>query len=341
MSIFNKDFFKTRHRNSGLFILITILLQFTYVNFINKKESLQLSQFPPALSAIDFNNELIQKRNIKAPDIAPFSMSANLNCQIQSNQIKCKSKNSTEENILNPSKLPVSISSAQDHSCLINKDGEVQCWSHKLKTNDFSFTKIPLKNPTIQISSSNDESCSLLKTGEVFCWKEKNSGFSDPTKKHLSDEAITSISSYGNHHCVTNQTGNVICWGEKYTTKQSETSHIQLREKALRISTGANQDCIITKRKRELICWSSDYAQISKAPILENIHEITQSEALSCGLTYEGKVYCWQKENLASLKLQLNTESEQSKLISMSSNSNEVCGLTDDQRIICWNQLKK
>jgi hypothetical protein len=268
-------------------------------------------------------------------------MNAKQSCQIQSNQIRCKDNDSANESLITPPQLPVSISSTQNYSCLIDKDSTVQCWFHSFKNQGHKFTRIHLTKAAVQISSSNNETCSLLKTGEVFCWQEKDKAFTLPVQKILTDEAIISISSYGAHHCAANEIGNVICWGDKYTTRQSETSQIQLREKALRVSTGPNQDCIITKKKRELICWNSDYSQLSKAPNIENLHEVSLSENLSCGLTYEGNDYCWQQENLSSLKLQMNSETEATKLISMSSNNSEICGLTDDQRVICWDQIKK
>jgi hypothetical protein len=325
-----------------MMILVIILLQFTYVNFIGQKETSLTSSPNQILDAATHNNELIQKRQIKPPTVSVLSMNSKLNCQIQSSQIKCKDKEANNESVITPPLLPVSISSTQNYSCMIDKDNGVMCWFHNLKSQNLNFIRIHLASSAVQISSSNLETCSLLKTGEVFCWKEKDSSFSHPEKKILTDEAITSISSYGNHHCASNDLGNVICWGDKYTTLNSEVSQIQLRENALLVSSGPNQDCIITKRKRELICWTSDYSQLSKAPNLENLHEVSLSENLSCGLTFEGNVYCWKKDNIENLNLQLSIESETAtKLISMSSNSSEICGLTDDQRVICWNQIKK
>jgi hypothetical protein len=334
-------FSKTKYRNSGMLILMIIILQFSYVNFVGQKEYLMISAPHQILDLETFNNELLLKRHIKPPAVSQISMSANLNCQIQANQIKCKDKDSATESVFTPPQLPMSISSTQNYSCMIDKDSGVQCWYHNIKIHGLNFIRIHLSSAAVQITSSNVETCSLLKTGEVFCWKELEKAFSHPAKKHLTDDAITSISSSGNHHCAANDIGNVICWGDRYTTSQSETSHIQLREKALRVSTGPKQDCIITKKKKELICWNADYSQLAKAPNLANLHEVSLSEKLSCGLTYEGNVYCWQNEDIAKLTLQLNNEADSTKLISMSSNNHEICGLTDDQRMICWNKLKK
>lgn len=337
----SKLFSKTKHRNSGILILIILVLQFTYVNFVGQKDQLTVSSLPPILDLDTYNTEVIQKRQIKTPNVSPVSMSANLSCQIVSSQVKCTERLSGNEKLITPPQLPISLSSSSNFSCLIDKDAGVHCWNHSIKKQKVSFNRIPLANATVQVSSNNEEACALLKTGEVFCWSEKNGVFSHPQKKSLTDETVVSISSAKDHHCATSQSGNVMCWGGKYSSETAEISHIQLREKALRISSGPEQDCIITKRKRELICWDADYTDLAKAPNLENLHEVSLGSNLSCGLTFEGNVYCWNSKKIADIKLQMDASEVSTKLISMSSNETEICGLTDEQRLVCWNKIKQ
>lgn len=241
-----------------------------------------------------------------------------------------------------PKKVPniidaIYLSSGGQHSCVVKKNGNVQCWglnslgqtgeaTAQVKNVKTSSLKEMVKFNNIKtVSLGENHSCALNTNGEVFCWGDNSEGQLASTIlpesniplqiPHLSK--ITMIASGNNHTCALHTKGEVFCWGD-------------------------NRSGQIGNKKIQ------DKVTVSLVQGLKNVKQISAGGSTTCALTNEGSVYCWGDNTFSQSGVENSLENKNAKVISpnkidtlqdismISVGENHSCALTSNSLVDCW-----
>ncbi len=200
------------------------------------------------------------------------------------------------------------ISVGREHSCALNKSGNVYCWGTNTTgqlgnmfnldrpypwlvyvgrgpgpgeciSGPFQGNEPPL-NDIIAISANGDRSCALSRDGHVYCWGHATrmgdgpwDNFSPVQVVGVGGDGtlnnITAISVGAHHSCALNAMGHVYCWGEGTSGQLGDNTNTCTAYSPVQV------------------------LGVGGAGTLSNITTITASQDHSCALNTSGHVYCW------------------------------------------------
>jgi len=166
---------------------------------------------------------------------------------------------------------------AQLYSCSIDTNNEIFCWGSMPNMN--VRQSYSLQNQKIALGYFH--SCTISNEGKTYCWGKNSNGqlgdgtIIDKNTPVLVDTAsignvqFTSIALGTNHTCAIATNGNTYCWGDNLYGQ-------------LGISDTSGY---ITKSKPVLV----DTASVGNIQFTS----LDLGEFYTCGLTTNGKIYCW------------------------------------------------
>jgi alpha-tubulin suppressor-like RCC1 family protein len=242
------------------------------------------------------------------------------------------------------------IATGQEHTCYINNQLNAICWGSNSHGQSNPIGGSCLKedndickgNKSIsdteysQLSLGSLHSCGLTIHKAIECWGDNSlNQLQSPKGNNFLKIAAGTF-----HTCALDESGEILCWGLNLHG-QSLTPENQVFTD---VSAGANYSCGITD-KEQIYCWGDNYYEQSNDFIGQFV-QISSSGLHSCAIRWDGKVVCWGKND----KRQSNppggtcsyTECTGFKsvsnktYVSISTGSKTSCGITEEQRIVCW-----
>jgi len=169
-----------------------------------------------------------------------------------------------------------SISAGNRHTCLIRKDGSVDCWG----ANDYGESTPP-SGSFIQISAGWHRTCGIRTNARLECWGSNY--YEEPT---LLSGSFTQVSVGNFHTCAILKNGSVECWGRNEYGESTPPPG-----SFTQISTGYSHTCGILKNG-SIECWGRN-KYIQDTPRSGSFIQISSGDQHSCALSTEGNVVCW------------------------------------------------
>lgn len=225
------------------------------------------------------------------------------------------------------------ISSGGLHTCGMNTNGQVYCWGSndwgKIGNGNVSYAYVAYDPTAVssslvftQISAGETVSCGLITTGSVYCWGTLSDSWSYPTPTLIStDQVFSEVTTGYRYACGITEAGKAYCWGSN------------------------NADI---NRNLGTLGNNSDTDSDLPVPVYGNFvfQKIDAKEVHTCGLTIDGKIFCWGLNALESGLIGA-ASSVYASPIPIQVQSNQVfsqisvgervnCGLTTIGKAYCW-----
>lgn len=215
------------------------------------------------------------------------------------------------------------------YTCGLTEAGKAYCWGSNTRgeLGVDSAAETPTAVATAEtftdLSAQGYFVCGLSTGKRIFCWGGNDYGqLGDTTTEHRSTPApiigfpdFTAVSAGNRHACGLNEAGKALCWGS------SEYGQL---------GTGTSGSAAMSRMPVE----------VSTAEIFT---AISAGGSHTCGLTTEGKAYCWGRNtdgqlgngnnNSETLPSAVDSEVE---FASLSVGDRHTCGLTKAGKAYCW-----
>ena len=204
-----------------------------------------------------------------------------------------------------------------------------------------AFSGKPVSNLTpppgklLRISAGANHSCGLTATGEAYCWGADSEGqlgndaimedSATPLKvalSHLEPMKLHAIALGDSHSCALTAAGKALCWGRN---REGQLGHgLTMNESPLAVMV--NMASMDERRFKSL----------------------TAGTFHTCGLTAQGRAYCWgggdkgQLGDGLSSAISLNpvavdvTSLGEDRFIALAAGGEHTCGLTGSGTAYCW-----
>lgn len=216
------------------------------------------------------------------------------------------------------------VAAGADNTCGLTADGSVYCWGQNedghLGTFPSTFTDPTLFATELRferLSSGKWFKCAITAQEETYCWGDDNYG-------QLGDDAgglpvnpmpsrvvgvppLTSVTSGWQHTCgLTSLGGVTYCWG---------------RNIAGQLNDGTTED--------------RDSGGVSGFD-MPSFRSVDAGSWAICGLTTEGRVYCWGKMNMSGGGFESELVTGIPEMTAVSVGTFHACGVSTDHWIYCW-----
>lgn len=193
----------------------------------------------------------------------------------------------------------------------------------------------------VQVSAGRDHTCGVTEEGGTYCWGSNEYGqLGDGTntdrpapvavKGELTLERVTA----GFHHtCGVTEGGKTYCWGRNNegqvgdgtSTERQEPVAVTGGQTFVRVSAGYRHTCGVTS-DGDGYCWGANgpgslgngeggqSGDSSLEPVLVEgeltFEQVDSGGYLTCGVTRQGRTYCWGWNGVGQLGIGLNTGPE-------------------------------
>ena len=186
-------------------------------------------------------------------------------------------QSTTPVDVINLDDTAVSITTGDEHTCVILGNGGVQCWGSNLSgqlgiSGNKNLSKIPeyavdLTSGASQTSAGFSKTCATMDDGKLNCWGWLGSSyFLDVPTELNSLSNVISVAVGAGHICAILQDGSVQCLGENTSGQLGNNSTVEsfspVKVKGLNgeaISAVASFDftCVLMK-SGEVKCWGDN-----------------------------------------------------------------------------------
>lgn len=247
---------------------------------------------------------------------------------------------------LTTSKVFVEIVAGRTHTCGRMIDSHIYCWgnavdgrlggtygSDQLTPVSVKIGATPLKN-IVSLYAGRNHSCGLTADGKAMCWGQQSSdgrlgnnattSSADPVAVDVSallgKRSLKQISSGTSNSCAVNTQGRVYCWGHGDDGQNGNSFSDYLTPQEI-VTTGTGGS-LFTK--------------------------VAVGGQHACGLSTEGKVYCWGENGEGQLGNGGNADNPTPAIVDtstivpflgfkdISAGTSHTCGLHADGKIYCW-----
>ncbi len=235
--------------------------------------------------------------------------------------------------VVNGGSVWTQISAGGSHACGIQTDGNIYCWgdggSGQLGTAAGPNTQpvvITQPGPWVSVAAGGYSTCGIKADGSAWCWGDQNNGrlgngltasvaVNTPTPV-LEPGPWVKLSRSGDHTCGIKLDGSAWCWGAAIYGK---------------LGNGTTTPNI---GKAQRVVDSGPWIDIETAPIDHH----------SCGIKYDGTLWCWGNDSSDQLGNGASSTSRSSPARVLDSGPwaavtlgvNMTCGLKADGSAWCW-----
>jgi alpha-tubulin suppressor-like RCC1 family protein len=219
------------------------------------------------------------------------------------------------------------ICSGYEHSCLLQKNGDLYCWG----SNRFgqigdgtTYTahapvRVTLEGPAVDIACGSQTTCAVLEDGSAWCWGLNDDGilgYTGERENHKPSRvpgapALSSVTLGNYHACATaSDDGRIVCWGDNYRGQSgTDVPGAQFFGEltgVLAVEAGDMHNCLLAE-DRTVQCWGEQSYSKTGAPVddtidfvatpidvgLTDVVAIDGGENHSCALKDDGTLWCW------------------------------------------------
>jgi alpha-tubulin suppressor-like RCC1 family protein len=248
----------------------------------------------------------------------------------------------------------VQLAAGDNHSCGLTADGKAYCWGKNLygqlgsSTNNNTNTATPTPTEVTaaglpafdQLVAGSNHTCGRTSNGKAYCWGHNNVGqlgndtnnndTPNPTPTEVTmgtPPAFVQLTAGGSHTCGLTADGKVYCWGRNTFGQGGNNTNTGF-------ANGSNPNPTPTE------------VTLGTPPAFVQVEAGANH---TCGLTTEGKVYCWgnniagQLGNSTNFTVVPPNPNPTPTLIAgapvfsqLSLGAFHTCGLTPDAQAYCW-----
>ena len=224
------------------------------------------------------------------------------------------------------------VSAGRGHACGIGADHAAYCWGSnedgQLGTGDTARSTRPLpvagRLSFDSLSAGWSHTCAVTREGAAYCWGSNAAGqLGNGTTvasrvpvavAHIHD--FVSVSAGARHTCGLTARGIVYCWGDDFDDQLRMGSGVgtsvpldtRIGRRFLAVTAGAFHTCALTRESiYRLTCWGFNQESqlgvndalpartVTSREIFGGIPfvQIDAGDAHTCGVTEDGAVYCW------------------------------------------------
>jgi alpha-tubulin suppressor-like RCC1 family protein len=231
------------------------------------------------------------------------------------------------------SQTPIDISAGEDHTCILNSNGEAYCWGDNSVGQLGNGSTESSMNPVavsgdLQLKSISvgwDHTCGVTVDNEAYCWGRgrygrlgNGSSENSPVPTAVSGElSFESIDSGMAHTCGITTDGAAFCWGR-------------------------GEDGILGNNSVE--------SSVVPVPVSggHTFGSLQAGSATTCGITTNGDAYCWGASDFGNLLGQGDDDRDKKlapglvagefnfKPGSISVGLDHVCALNTSDKAVCW-----
>jgi alpha-tubulin suppressor-like RCC1 family protein len=250
----------------------------------------------------------------------------------------------------------ISISTSEDHVCVILSDNSIKCWGN----NDAGQSSDQMGRTASAIATAVGYTCIITTTTsgqQVLCWGvndkgQLGNGLINPSQGPTFAGTFThatsiSAGSYGT--CASDQ-GNTYCWGNGVATPKVMAA-------GTTVSVGSSSACTVDYYK-SIYCWGSnnvgqlgigDTSTQTRAFKVSNIttaKHVSVGTNRACAVLTDGTVQCWgawASQTMVSGSMANSTVPVAVPGITtateVSVGNGTDCAVLDDGSLYCWNLL--
>lgn len=222
----------------------------------------------------------------------------------------------------------VQISSKENHTCAVRKNGQIACWgenwSGQLGSGDREEHDAPVAvqfiSDAVAVATGNDHTCALRRTGEIACWGrgasgELGNGSYDSSEGPVAVNGINdavAIAAGEQSTCAMRKSGAVMCWGSTERgrlgngamAEQALPHEISGIEDATRVSLARNYSCAL-RQGGKVSCWGrGPYGEHGKeyrergipANLVDGISDaidLRADDRFACAVKAQGETFCF------------------------------------------------
>ena len=206
-----------------------------------------------------------------------------------------------------------SVSAGSKHTCGIQDDGSLVCWSNASR----HLTDPPAGKFT-SVSVGGNHTCGLRADGTVEC---RDGGLY--VQAMVPRYAFSSISAGGSHTCGLKTGGSVACWGSDEFGQSSPPPG-----EFASVSAGSSHTCGV-KTNSSVACWgSNEYGESS--PPDGRFLAVSVGEFHACGIRTDGSLVCWGSDERGY------SSPPHGEFASVSVGGSHACGVKVDGIVACW-----
>lgn len=269
-----------------------------------------------------------------------------------------------------------SVAAGGEHTCLVNRAGELWCWGRNTYGQVGNGKKGPGPKAPIQVGSATDwrtvasggaSSCATRTDGRLFCWGLNNEGQlglgdqksrTRPKRVSYSDWRQVSLGWFTS--CGVREDHTAWCWGDNSGRQAGDgTTKRHLKPTRVKggnwstLAVGFRHACGI-KTDGSLWCWGrntfgqvgngtlNDVAKPTKVGTSTNWTEVSTSFSHTCGVR-GGEVRCWGRNGRGQIgdgtRADRNVATPVAGLPEMRdvvASEGSTCGLDTQDRLWCW-----
>ncbi len=211
----------------------------------------------------------------------------------------------------------VQIVAGTDFSCGLDADGRAVCWGR-----DEDGRTNPPDERYSQIAAGSRHACGIrTEDGAVSCWGKDSHGQASPPPDAMVDLGLGS-----SHSCGVLPDGIAVCWGDN-THQQTDVPEGDF----LDVGGGINHSCgLLTDGT--ISCWgcSGSATEECAPPTSIGFVEVSSHGFSNHALEDSGLLHCWGHEDIDCSTV------VETDLLSVSTGSSSVCGITIEQKVDCW-----
>lgn len=274
------------------------------------------------------------------------------------------------------------ISAGEYHTCGIKTDNTLYCWGNNYRGQLGDGTGIDKDEPSktnddewLKIAAKFGQTCAIKADKTLYCTIDKSKLL---TK--TDDDSWLQIAVAYSHSCGIKADSKLYCWGSNYygqlgngtnTTKTTPTKIGDDEWSA--ITAGHEYTCGIKKADKKLYCWGhNDAGQLGdgtrgiNCPDSTNNcadksiptkvgddtwSELTAGWAHTCGITTEGKLYCWGGNYYGQVGdgticggypdpciILIPSKIGDDTWARIAAGDTHTCGIQTDNKLYCWGE---